>query len=312
MNSGDQPPENWPSSPPQPQYPPPQQYPPSYQQPQQPYAPQQPYIPQYYYPPPRKKNTGLIIGVTAAVVAVVILLVLFFVLNPFASKQSNASSPLVGTWHITEEKVTYSDGTSHYSSVDLYIEFHPDGTGKWHGYEEYSYISFTFNWKDNGDNTVTLSNSTGSTTTSVTMHYTINGDNIELSYTYYGDTYTYYGEKSSGEGTAPTLVASLYYDSAESDPAGGYVYLDVSLSEPPSASWTKIEITINGVGGTLSGETDNYIGGYTVDIEDWDDSGTLTDGDEIYIYGDGSLEGATISLSIVGYSGVVAVTIPYS
>ena len=106
------------------------------------------------------------------------------------------------------------------------------------------------------------------------------------------------------------LIASLTYDQTQSNPTGGEVYLRVSMSTPSSAQWTNVKITIRGTGGPLSGQTGNSINGYTVDILDYDASGTLTDGDVIHIYGGADLSGATIALSITGYSGNAQVTIP--
>ncbi len=81
------------------------------------------------------------------------------------------------------------------------------------------------------------------------------------------------------------------------------------MSNPASASWNEIKITINGDGGYLSGSSGNYIAGYTVNILDIDGSGTLTDGDEIHIHGESTLSGAVISLSIEGYTGSASVAI---
>ncbi len=113
-----------------------------------------------------------------------------------------------------------------------------------------------------------------------------------------------------GGGGTNKLVANLTYDNMHSNPAAGYVNITVSMSTPSSAAWTKVKITINGVGNALTGQTGNTINGYTVDIKDLDASGSLSDGDVIYIHGSSSLAGATIALSITGYSGNAQVTIP--
>ena len=113
-----------------------------------------------------------------------------------------------------------------------------------------------------------------------------------------------------GGTTQPNLAVSLTYDVQNSNPSQGDVYIKVSMSTPATADWTKVVIGINGTTAHLTGQTNNTIDGYTVDILDYDGNKMLSSGDVIYIHGTGSLVGATISIAIDGYSGSQQVTIP--
>ena len=121
-----------------------------------------------------------------------------------------------------------------------------------------------------------------------------------------------------GGTTKPNLAASLNYDVQTSNPKTGYVNITVAMSTPSTADWTKVVIGINGTTTTLTGQTGNTLSvkvgtttyTYTIDILDYDGNGKLSTGDVIYIHGGGNLEGATVSLSIIGYSGSQTLTIP--
>ena len=268
---------------------------------------QQPYPPQPYPPlPPCKKKTKLWIGIISAiVVAVVIVAVVFIFLY-------SSQSPLVGIWHFTKEKTTDNEGNTHYTTLDLYMVFNSTGSGYElsRGFYGSSYTE-SFTWKDEGNNKVKFTFTQGSMSTTVEVAYHIEGNQISLTATDAQGTSTIYGERVNSIPSSSPLVASLNYDGFDSNPSEGFVNITVSMSSPTSAQWSDVTLSINGTSGTLTGPTGNYINGYIVDIMDMDGSGTLSDGDIIYIHNAGhSLSGADISLSINGYSGYAEIYIP--
>ena len=125
-----------------------------------------------------------------------------------------------------------------------------------------------------------------------------------------------------GTGGTNKMIASLNYDAQHSNPAktssSGYVNLTVSMSAPSNAAYSKVTIvviaggttyTIKGLGTEGTGADSS--GKVNVKVIDLDASGTLTDGDGLYIYSTSiSLAGAQISLSITSYSGNAQTTIP--
>jgi len=176
--------------PPPPDYSQPQQpyqqqgYPPQQQQPYQQPNPQG-YPPQGYGPPPKKSNTGLIVGIAVAVAAVAVVIILLMVfMNPFAP-------PIVGKWHITSMDTSGPYGNNH-ESVDYYIEFHSDGTGK--STSGSSSTSGNFHWKSVGSNQIEIQDDNSSY--SITMTYHVNGNNLDLSFSYEGATVTYHGVRA--------------------------------------------------------------------------------------------------------------------
>ena len=74
----------------------------------------------------------------------------------------------------------------------VYIEFHSNGTGKTYTLE--GKILGTFHWKDLGNNLIEITDD--KTGDNVTMHYKIDGDKLELSYTSHGVAYILYGERA--------------------------------------------------------------------------------------------------------------------
>lgn len=268
---------------------------------------QQPYPPQAYSPlPPRKKKTKLWIGIISAIVAVIVIVaVVFIFLYP-------SQSPLVGTWHFTKEKITDKEGNTHYTTMDSYMVFNSTGTGYTLSRGSYgSSYTTSFTWKDEGNNKVKITFTQGSMSMTVEATYHIEGNQISLTATDNEGTSTIYGERVSSIPSSSPLVASLNYDTLDSNPSEGFVNITVSMSSPTSAQWPDVTLSINGASGTLTSPTGNYINGYTVDIIDMDGSGTLSSGDIIYIHNAGhSLSGADISLSINGYSGYAEIYIP--
>ncbi len=126
----------------------------------------------------------------------------------------------------------------------------------------------------------------------------------------------------AGMGTGGTnkMIASLSYDQQQSNPTSGPVYLRVSMSNPSSAAFNKVTVVLTPATGTGGKTTLNTSGGgtitigtttYTVNVQDLDGNGQLSDGDMLVISG-GSLSGYTISISISGYSGNAQYTVPSS
>ncbi len=122
-----------------------------------------------------------------------------------------------------------------------------------------------------------------------------------------------------GTGGTNKLVANLTYDQVKSDPKNGDVYINVAMSNPSSADWGKVTIVVtlsDGTTGkvTLSSNSGSITLGSstaTVTVMDLDGSTSLSDGDVLHISGSGiDFSGATISLSISGYSGSSSVTVP--
>ena len=151
----------------------------------QPYPQQQRPYSYPLYPPPRKKNTWLLVGIIGAVMAVVVvLLVISWVTNP-------VTSGLVGKWHFTKIKSSVS---TLIVSINIYMEFHGDGTGK--SYDAETGETSTFHWSVFNNNLVITDDDTGEENT---YTYTIHGTSIQLSEKAYFNgvlgTTTYYGER---------------------------------------------------------------------------------------------------------------------
>ena len=118
-----------------------------------------------------------------------------------------------------------------------------------------------------------------------------------------------------GGTTKPNLTASLTYDTLNSNPGKGYVNLTVSMSNPSTAKYSNVKVTITESGTattiTLNSTGAGSSGPYTVKILDQDGNQLLSSGDVIYIVSTSGLDNAQVTLSIVGYSGTTpAVTIP--
>jgi len=267
---------------------------------------------EYAHQKPPKKKKGLLIGIISAVVAAIIIIaVVFLFFNPL-------QSPIVGTWHITQTKVTDSHGNTTASQGEAYIVFNASGTGYSVSKDEYSISSDNFTWKDVGGGKISLSPSTGSeehSSLSLLITYSIQGDKITLEYTVMGNKITMYGERVNSIPSSfysnpqnQQLVASLSYMAMTSNPEGGWANFSLSLSNPESIEPGDVQITVNGH--TLSYFNDiSYIGQWSyIDING---DGKITDGDIIEIH-DNNLAGAEVSLSVSGYSGSIAVEIPSS
>ena len=124
-----------------------------------------------------------------------------------------------------------------------------------------------------------------------------------------------------GGTSQPSLTASLTYDTQNSNPAQGEVYLTVAMSNPSTADFTKVTISIEGKTGTLgsSGTTTITLTSgakYNIAIMDNDGNSKLSSGDIIHIsYDSGGsasdISGAIVTLSVTGYTGTTpSVTIP--
>ena len=129
-----------------------------------------------------------------------------------------------------------------------------------------------------------------------------------------------------GGTSQPSLTASLTYDTQQSNPDSGVVYLTVAMSNPSTVDTSKVTVTVNyngnvnninfeDIGDTNSGKAgaSDAPSGWTVEILDQDGNGKLSSGDIIHIDAGSSndLSGATVTLSVTGYTGTTpAVTIP--
>ena len=114
-----------------------------------------------------------------------------------------------------------------------------------------------------------------------------------------------------GGGGTNKMIAGLNYEQEKSNPKNGDIWIKVSMSMPSTAAWSKVTVkVIDSSGNDISSScTINH-------ISYGSDPNTLYDGDEIHITAQDSsgnpidLSGATITLSISGYSGNAQVTIP--
>ncbi len=266
---------------------------------------------EYAQKPPKKKK-GLLIGIISAVVAAIIIIaVVFIFFNPLQSS-------IVGTWHITQTKETDSHGNTTTTQGDAYIVFNASGTGYSVSKASYGISSSNFTWKDEGGGKIAVSPSTGSeesSSLSILITYSIQGDKITLEFTMMGSKITMYGERVDSIPSSfysnpqnQKLVASLHYNSMTSNPESGWANLSLSISSPESFYPSDVVITVNGQ--TLSYSKDISSTGQWRYI-DMDGNGKISDGDIIVIH-DNNLSGAEVSLSVSGYTGSITIEIPPS
>ncbi len=136
---------------------------------------------------PGKKPSGIIIAI-AVIVVVALLVAALVILLPYATQP-----PIVGKWHITEEKYIEND-TTYNSTVNQYMVFNADGTG-------YIYDTMApgevinFTWKDLGNSSFEMTHKEGSMKVTITISYEVNGDKITLTYRYEGGKVEAYGER---------------------------------------------------------------------------------------------------------------------
>ncbi len=245
----------------------------------------QEYPPQGYYPPPKKKNTKIVIGVVAVVVVVALIVAMLFVLNPLAPTNNKTKHPtIVGTWHITKEKVTDEYG-SREENTSMYFVFHSNGTGKI--YSPNIEENEKFHWKDVGHNRVEIninanqySSNQGSgesdVTITITMNYTITGKNIVFNFKSNGATITLYGERVSSVPQSNTPQHEIASWQIYIDNGYGFNLTKVITAHTTStgeAKWSgqvkiviydengeplpNVKVVLDGCGVTEAGQTDS-------------------------------------------------------